>query len=145
MRLYRATNGRVGHTIPGVMPQTLLLDHVGRKSGRRRTTPLLYVEDGDDLVLAGSRGGSDAPPAWWLNLQANPETEVQVLGERRQVVARNADAAEKRRLWPKLVALYPNFDTYQSRTEREIPVVILARGDGGSGGDRAGRARSAST
>lgn len=122
--LYRATGGRLGGKLVGA--PVLLLDHVGRKSGTRRTTPLLYLADGDDLVIVGSRGGSDATPAWWLNLQASPSTTVQVGRESRRVVAREATADERTRLWPRLSAMYPDYDVYQSRTEREIPVIVLA-------------------
>jgi deazaflavin-dependent oxidoreductase (nitroreductase family) len=73
---YRLTGGRIGSSIRGL--STLLLDHLGRKSGKRRTCPLLYVEDGDDLVIIASKGGSHAHPAWWLNLRASPQTSVQV-------------------------------------------------------------------
>jgi F420H(2)-dependent quinone reductase len=123
--LYRATGGRLGGKMSGA--PVLLLDHVGRKSGTHRTTPVLYLADGDDLVIVGSRGGSDATPAWWLNLQANPETTVQVGAERRRVIARESSAAERARLWPELTAMYPDFDVYQTRTDREIPVIVLGR------------------
>jgi F420H(2)-dependent quinone reductase len=122
--LYRSTGGRLGGKMAGA--PVLLLDHVGRKSGTRRTTPLLYLADGDDLVIVGSRGGSDATPAWWLNLQANPSTTVQVGHARRRVVARQAAADERARLWPELTAMYPDYDVYQGRTEREIPVIVLS-------------------
>jgi F420H(2)-dependent quinone reductase len=121
---YRLPGGRVGRSIRGV--STLLLDHVGRKSGKRRTCPLLYVEDGDDLVIVASKGGSHAHPAWWLNLRANPRTSVQVGCERREVVARQADAEEKARLWPRVVEAWPDYEAYQRRTSREIPVIILS-------------------
>jgi F420H(2)-dependent quinone reductase len=105
----------------------LLLDHVGRKSGKRRTSPLLYIADGDDLVIVASKGGSAKHPLWWLNLRANPETTVQVGGERRRVRAREATDAERERLWPRLTKVWPDYDRYQRRTERKIPVVILER------------------
>ena len=123
--LYRVSGGRIGGTMSGA--PVLLLDHVGRKSGKHRTTPVLYLADGDDLVIVGSRGGSDAMPAWWLNLQAEPETTVQVGRERRRVRARQTSAAERTRLWPELTAMYPDYDVYQTRTEREIPVIVLSR------------------
>jgi F420H(2)-dependent quinone reductase len=121
---YRATGGRLGGKFGGA--PVLLLDHLGRKSRTRRTTPLLYMVDGDDLVIVGSRGGSDATPSWWLNLQANPATTVQVGSERRSVLAREATSDERARLWPGLTAMYPDYDVYQSRTQREIPVVLLS-------------------
>jgi deazaflavin-dependent oxidoreductase (nitroreductase family) len=122
--LYRRSGGRLGNTVKGA--PVLLLDHVGRKSGRTRTAPLLYMHDGDDLVIVASRGGSDAMPAWWLNLQANPTTTVQIGTERRRVVAREASAEEKAERWPRLVEMYGDYEVYQRRTEREIPVVILS-------------------
>jgi F420H(2)-dependent quinone reductase len=122
--LYRRSGGRLGNTVKGA--PVLLLDHVGRKSGRVRTAPVLYMRDGEDLVIVGSRGGSDAMPAWWLNLQANPATTVQVGTDRRRVLARKASAEEKVELWPRLVDMYGDYEIYQTRTEREIPVVILS-------------------
>jgi deazaflavin-dependent oxidoreductase (nitroreductase family) len=122
--LYRRSGGRLGNTLKGA--PILLLDHVGRKSGLARTAPLLYMRDGEDIVIVASRGGSDAMPAWWLNLQANPTTTVQVGSERRRVVAREASAEEKAELWPRLVEMYGDYEVYQRRTKREIPVVILS-------------------
>ena len=123
---YRTTNGLIGHHIPG-LPPNLLLDHVGTKSGTRRTTPLLYVADGDDLVIVASKGGYPRHPAWFHNLRANPDTTVQVGSERRPVHARAATREERRRLWPRVVKAYSGYRDYQSRTEREIPLVILER------------------
>jgi F420H(2)-dependent quinone reductase len=120
---YRMTGGRLGGRLRGV--PVLLLDHVGRRSGRRRTTPLMYLEDDDRLVIVASKGGAPRDPAWWVNLRASPRTTVQVRSERRRVNARQADAAEKSHLWPRLVELYPDYDEYQRRTDRDIPVVIL--------------------
>ena len=122
--LYRRSGGRLGNTVKGA--PVLLLDHVGRKSGRARTAPVLYMRDGEELVIVASRGGSDAMPAWWLNLQANPTTTVQIGTERRRVVAHEANAEEKAELWPRLVGIYPDYEVYQRRTERQIPVVILS-------------------
>ena len=122
--LYRATRGLVGHRIPG-LPPMLLLDHVGAKSGIERTSPLLYIKDGENLVIVASKGGFPKHPAWFHNLTANPETTVQVGSERRQVRARVATAAERERLWPRVVDAYANYAEYQARTEREIPLVIL--------------------
>ena len=122
--LYRRSGGRLGNTVKGA--PVLLLDHVGRRSGQSRTAPLLYMRDGEDLVIVASRGGSDATPAWWLNLQAVPSTTVQVGTERRRVVAREASAEEKAKLWPRLVEMYGDYEIYQRRTERAIPVVILS-------------------
>jgi F420H(2)-dependent quinone reductase len=103
----------------------LLLDHVGARSGARRTSPLLYIEDDGDLVVVASKGGFPRHPAWFHNLRANPETTVQVGGEVRPVRARVAGAAERERLWPRVVAAYSGYEDYSARTEREIPLVIL--------------------
>jgi len=122
--IYRATGGRVGHHFPGA-PPSLLLEHVGAKSGTRRTTPLTYLADGEDLVLVASKGGNPRNPAWFHNLRAHPEVTVQVGSEHRPVRARVASAEEKARLWPEVVKLYSGYAGYQQRTEREIPLVIL--------------------
>ena len=124
--LYRATRGLIGHKVPGVGPM-LLLDHVGAKSGVKRTSPLLYVRDGDDLVIIASKGGNPKHPAWYHNLRANPDTEVQVGSERRRVHARVAEPDERPRLWNKAVAQYGGYAGYQKRTNRKIPVVVLER------------------
>lgn len=123
---YRATGGVVGHRFPGAPPM-LLLDHLGAKSGRLRTTPLVYVRDGDDLVIVASKGGHPKHPAWFHNLMANPETTVQIGSERRPVRARPAGAQERGRLWEKAVQTYGGYRGYQERTEREIPLVVLER------------------
>ena len=124
--VYRATNGVIGHHIPGVAPM-LLLDHVGAKSGVKRTSPLLYIPDGDDLVIVASKGGYHKHPAWFHNLRANPDTTVQVGSERRPVHARVANPQERARLWPRVIESYSTYDDYQRRTGREIPLVILER------------------
>jgi F420H(2)-dependent quinone reductase len=123
VHLYRASRGRIGGRVRRA--KVLLLDNVGRKSGKKRTAPLLYVDDGDDLVIVASKGGSHKHPAWFLNLQANPETTVQVRGERRRVRAREASDAERERIWPKLIAVWSDYDNYQRRTDRQIPLVVL--------------------
>jgi F420H(2)-dependent quinone reductase len=124
--IYRLTGGLIGHRIPGASPM-LLLDHVGAKSGRTRTSPLIYVADGDDIVLVASKGGHPRNPAWFHNLMANPETTVQVGRERRSVRARVATDEERERLWPKAVATYGGYAGYQKRTDRKIPLVVLER------------------
>ncbi len=104
----------------------LLLDHVGAKSGTKRTSPLLYVRDGDDLVIVASKGGHPKHPAWYHNLMANPETTVQVGSHRVEVHARVATPEERERLWPLAVAGYSGYEDYQVRSKgREIPLVIL--------------------
>jgi deazaflavin-dependent oxidoreductase (nitroreductase family) len=123
---YRATDGEEGHEWQGT--QTLLLTTKGRKSGEARTTPLIYAPYGDDAyAIVASKGGSDAPPAWYLNLSADPEVEVQVKGERFKARARTASSEEKPGLWKTMVAEWPDYDNYQQKTEREIPVVVLER------------------
>jgi deazaflavin-dependent oxidoreductase (nitroreductase family) len=104
----------------------LLLDHVGAKSGSRRTSPLLYFRDGDDLVIVASKGGFSAHPAWFHNLMANPETTVQVRSQRRAVRARVATPEERERLWPEAVRRWRGYADYQAHCgDREIPLVIL--------------------
>ena len=103
----------------------LLLNTTGRKSGQRRTTPLLYLRDGEDFVVVASYGGAPRHPAWFLNLKANPETMAE-LGDREvRVRAEEANPEEKARLWPRLVEMYSGYEGYQSKTDREIPVVVL--------------------
>ena len=122
--VYRTTHGLVGHRFPGA-PPTLLLDHVGARSGKTRTTPLTYLRDGEDLVLVASKGGHPKNPAWFHNLRARPHAQVQIGHHRRAVRARVATRAERARLWPKVVSLYGGYQQYQERTDREIPLVIL--------------------
>jgi deazaflavin-dependent oxidoreductase (nitroreductase family) len=142
---YRATGGIIGHRIPGAFSM-LLLDHVGAKSGERRTSPLLYLPDGDDLVIVASKGGHPRNPAWFHNLRANPETTVQVGSEKRQVRARVANPEERKRLWPKMVELYGPYADYQrraDRVDREIPLVILEPAEAGQPATAARAGRSA--
>jgi len=125
--VYRLTNGLVGHRFPGAPPM-LLLDHVGAKSGVRRTTPLVYVKDGPEtVVVVASKGGHPRHPAWFHNLRAHPDTNVQIGAERRPVRARGAAGAERGRLWAKALEVYPTYASYQQRTDREIPLVVLER------------------
>jgi deazaflavin-dependent oxidoreductase (nitroreductase family) len=123
---YRLSNGIIGHRFPG-SPPMLLLDHVGARTGAKRTIPLVYVKDGDDVVLVASKGGHPKNPAWYHNLRANPDTTVQIGAERRPVTARVATAEERKRLWPKAVATYSGYQGYQERTQRQIPLVVLER------------------
>jgi F420H(2)-dependent quinone reductase len=128
--LYQRTGGRIGGTwrmgsaFPRGVP-VLLLTTTGRKTGLRRTTPLLYIADGDTLVVVASRGGLRDDPKWFLNLRDAPEVEVQVGPRKDRRRARVATPAERERLWPRLVAHYRDFATYQAWTERQIPVVLL--------------------
>ncbi len=121
---YRETDGEVGYIWNGV--PTLLLTMTGRKSGTKRTAPLIFARDGDDYLVVASMGGAPNHPAWYLNLQANPDAEIQVLGEHIPVTARTATEEEKPRVWQVVSEPWPNYDVYQSRTERPIPVVILS-------------------
>jgi deazaflavin-dependent oxidoreductase (nitroreductase family) len=124
--VYRLSQGMIGHRFPGAPPM-LLLDHVGARSGTKRTIPLLFVQDGEDVVIVASKGGHPKNPAWFHNLRANPDTTVQIGPEQRHVHARVATPQERQRLWPKAVATYSGYHGYQERTEREIPLVILER------------------
>jgi deazaflavin-dependent oxidoreductase (nitroreductase family) len=123
--LYRRTGGRLGARVPGGRGRMLLLDHVGAKSDTLRTSPLLYVPDGENLVLVASKGGFPKHPAWFHNLRANPLTYAQVGAERRRVRAREATPEERERLWELAVAVWPGYDDYRARAEREIPLVVL--------------------
>ena len=123
--LFRATGGRVGGSIPGSGP-VLLLTTNGRKSGKERTVPLLYLPDGDDLVIVASNGGTAIHPTWWLNLRANPVARIEAGGRRLLVRAREAGPEERERLWPRLVEMYGGYEGYQEKTDRPIPVVILS-------------------
>ncbi len=124
--LYRASGGRLGHTVPGLRVRILLLDHVGAKSGKRRTSPLLYVVDGDNVAVIASKGGYPKNPAWFYNLQANPDTIVQIGREHRKVHAREATPEERERIWARAVKIYPDYDSYAARSKgRKIPVVVL--------------------
>jgi len=124
--LYQRTGGRLGHTIPGVPGKMLLLDHVGAKSGVKRTSPLLYVKDGEDLVVVASKGGFPKHPAWFHNLKANPDTTVQVGSQVLPVHARVATPEERERLWKMAVEAYHGYEDYAVRSKgREIPLVVL--------------------
>jgi deazaflavin-dependent oxidoreductase (nitroreductase family) len=122
--VYERSGGRIGERIGRT--SMLLLRTTGRKTGRLRTAALLYHREKDQYVVVGSKGGSDTPPAWLLNLQAQPDVEVQVGTRRFTARARVASAAERRRLWPEVTRLWPQYDRYQAQTSRSIPLVILA-------------------
>lgn len=123
VRRYRETDGEVGYVWNGV--PTLLLTTTGRRTGKARTTPLIFGRDGDDYLVVASMGGAPEHPAWYRNLVATRRAEIQVKGDHIAVGARTATADEKPRLWQIMCGLWPDYDTYQSRTERDIPVVVL--------------------
>jgi F420H(2)-dependent quinone reductase len=122
--VYRRSKGRFGGQMQDL--PVLILHTVGRKTGKPRQSPLLCIQDGETYAVVGSRGGSDAPPAWWLNLQARPEATIEIRGTKRAMFARIATADEKALYWPRLVAGYSFYDDYQARTAREIPVIVLS-------------------
>lgn len=122
---YQATDGAEGHDWQGTT--AALLTTTGRRSGKQHTTPLIYQKYGDDFLLVASKGGADAPPEWYLNLQANPEVEFQVLGDKFRARARTATPEEKPDMWRVMTAAWPDYDEYTKKTDREIPVVVVER------------------
>jgi deazaflavin-dependent oxidoreductase (nitroreductase family) len=125
--LYRVSGGRMSllHAGSRHLLPTMLLTTRGRKSGKRRTAPVVYLEDGDRLFVMASNYGRDNHPAWSLNLLANPEAEVQVDRRRRRVRARQATEEEKRRMWPRQIALWPPWESYRERTPRDFRAFFL--------------------
>jgi deazaflavin-dependent oxidoreductase (nitroreductase family) len=122
--LFRATGGRVGGSIGKA--KILLLHHTGRRSGTERVSPLIYLDDGADVVVVASKGGVDKHPSWFHNLMAMDATEVELPGrERRRVTPRVAEGPERERLWPRLVGIYKPYESYATYTTRDIPVVVL--------------------
>lgn len=122
--VYRASGGRVGGRLPG-LPSLLLLDHVGARTGKLRTTPLVYMPDGENFLVVASKGGYPKHPGWLHNLRAHPDTEVQIGRRRVRVRAREADPEERARLWPRAAEYNPHWARYRTRTAREIPLVLL--------------------
>lgn len=127
-KLYRLLGGRLVGTV-GFGRKVLLLTTTGRKSGLSRTTPLVYMPDGEDLIVYASNGGSESPPAWWLNLRTKPEATVQVGRETHRVRAREATESEYSALWPRAAKYNSHWRDYESEVERFIPLVILERVD----------------
>jgi deazaflavin-dependent oxidoreductase (nitroreductase family) len=125
VKRYQETEGAEGHDWQG--SQVLLLTTTGRRSGEPRTTPLIYGEHDGDYLVVGSKGGADEPPAWLVNLQADPQVGVQVWGDRFGARARLATPEEKPALWDIMVGHWAPYDEYQRKTSREIPVVVLER------------------
>jgi proline iminopeptidase len=126
VKRYRETGGEVGH-IWKEGSTVLLLTTTGRKTGKKRTTPLIYAEDGDRYVIVASQGGAPEHPGWYRNLDKTPEVELQVRDEVFPARARTAQGEERDRLWRKANAVWPHYEEYQQRTDREIPVVVLER------------------
>lgn len=121
---FRASGGRIGGAFGKA--KILLLHHVGRKSGTKRVSPLIFLADGANLILAASKGGVDKHPAWYHNLMAATEAEVELPGrERRRIRPRVADEQERERLWPRMVEIYKPYADYQTYTTRQIPLVVL--------------------
>jgi deazaflavin-dependent oxidoreductase (nitroreductase family) len=125
VRVYRETGGERGYHWRGTT--ILLLTTQGRKSGEPRTTPLIHRTDGDRWVVVASKGGAPANPGWFENLLAEPQATIQVQGEQLPVRAAAAEGDERARLWSKMAEVWPAYDDYQARTDREIPVVVLSR------------------
>src|SRR4051794_9803899 len=122
---YRETGGEEGHDWQGTT--VLLLTTTGRRSGEQRTTPLIYQPHGDAYLIVASKGGADEPPAWYLNLSEDPEVEVEVKDDRFRARARTATPDEKPGMWKTMTATWPAYDEYQTKTDRDIPVVVLER------------------
>ncbi len=125
VRVYRETNGERGYHWRGAT--ILLLETRGRRSGEPRTTPLIHRTDGDRWVVVASKGGAPADPGWFENLMAEPQAAIQVQGEKVPVRAVVAEGEERARLWSQMAEVWPAYDDYQARTDREIPVVVLSR------------------
>jgi len=121
--LYRATRGRLFGQIAGT--PVLLLTTVGRRSGAPRTVPVVYLGDGERMIVIGSNAGHESAPAWSLNLEANPDAEVEIGGERRKIRARIAEGEERAELWRKMNERYSGFEDYSARTTREIRLFVL--------------------
>jgi deazaflavin-dependent oxidoreductase (nitroreductase family) len=120
---YEESGGQVGHDWNGT--SCLILRMKGRQSGEMRKVPLIYGRDGDDYVLVASKGGAPDHPGWYKNLLAHPDVEIQVWDKVIPVTARTGTAADKKRVWPAMTAQWPDYDTYQARSTRDIPVVLL--------------------
>jgi deazaflavin-dependent oxidoreductase (nitroreductase family) len=123
IRGYVESDGKTGHHWRGV--NTLLLTTRGRKSGKLTRTALIYGRDGDRYIVVASKGGAEKHPEWYLNLVVNPDVDVQVGADRFAAQARTASAEEKPALWSLMTSIWPDYDQYQARTKREIPVAIL--------------------
>ena len=126
VRSYLETNGELGYRWKEDAPIAILFT-TGRTSGEQRTNPLIFGRDGDDVVLVASKGGAPEHPGWYRNLRANHEAEIQIMADRWRVRARDAEGEERERLWELMAEIWPHYDEYAARTDREIPVVVLER------------------
>jgi deazaflavin-dependent oxidoreductase (nitroreductase family) len=126
VKRYIETDGKEGHDWRRGAP-VLLLTTSGRRTGRKHVTPLIYQRHGNNYLVVASKGGADSPPEWYLNLVADPEVEFQVWGDRFPARARTATAEERPQLWRTMLSVWPDYDEYQKRTSREIPVIVLER------------------
>jgi deazaflavin-dependent oxidoreductase (nitroreductase family) len=126
VKRYVETDGEVGHDWQDGVP-VLILTTTGRRSGEDRPTPLIYGRSGDDYLVVASKGGAPDPPAWYLNLSEAPDVQVQVKADRFGAHARTATPEEKADMWSTMAAIWPAYDEYQTKTDREIPVVVLER------------------
>lgn len=123
---YQATDGEEGYSWRNGVT-VLILTTTGRRTGKQRSTPLIFRQHGDDYLVVASNGGSDKPPAWYLNLQANSDVQVQIKGDKFTARARTATLEEKPQLWHEMTEVWPHYNMYQSNTARVIPVVVLER------------------
>jgi deazaflavin-dependent oxidoreductase (nitroreductase family) len=123
---FRETDGAEGHEWRNGTT-ILLLTTTGKRSGEPRTAPLIYVEHDGDYLIVASKGGAPKPPAWYVNLEANPEVEIELPGERFPARARTAGPDERPELWPLMTEVWPDYDAYQAKTDREIPIVVIER------------------
>jgi deazaflavin-dependent oxidoreductase (nitroreductase family) len=121
--VFKKSNGTLMTKFPGGYP-ICMVGMTGRKSGQRREVALIHLPQGDNKLLVASQGGLDVDPVWYKNIIANPQVDIMVGGVTKNYAARQASADEKRALWPHLLSLYPGFDEYQARTDRDIPVLI---------------------
>ncbi len=124
--VYKKSNGRLMKNFPGGYP-ICLVTMKGRKSGLQREVALIHLPYGDKKLLVASQGGLDKNPVWYYNVKANPDIDIMVDGVKNRFLAEQADTEEKTQLWPHLLDIYPGFDEYQARTDRDIPVFICSR------------------
>jgi proline iminopeptidase len=126
VRSYLETDGKIGYRWKEDSPIAILFT-TARTSGEQRKNPLIFGRDGDNVVLVASKGGAPAHPGWYRNLRKNPDAEIQIMGDRWRVRARDAEGEERERLWELMAGIWPHYDEYATRTDREIPVVVLER------------------